>query len=223
MSAVTSILATTTPATSTRLTTRDRVFTELNLTDSDGKTGARIDGLIDEASQTIVSYLRRPLAKATFTETFYMRQLIGSGFGAPIIEVLQLQQWPITTLTSITEDGTALTASDYLSDPDRGHIRRLDSSGVLSYWSAFQVVVVYVAGFVLPEMGTGASTLPYDIERACVEIVKASWFKRTRDPLVRSEEIYRVIRKDYQTAGPGDSGIPDAAADLLNPYRRMYA
>jgi hypothetical protein len=63
--------------------------------------------------------------------------------------------------------------------------------------------------------------LPEDLERACLETVKARWFARLRDPLVKGEQIQGIASADYLApfTGAGDPGLPPSVVGLLQRYR----
>ena len=80
-------------------------------------------------------------------------------------------------------------------------------------------MVDYRAGYVLP--GEPDRTLPDDIERAAIMLVKAAWFARTRDPLIRSEDVSGVTNTTYWVGGFGNGGsLPPDVEGLLSKHRQ---
>ena len=64
--------------------------------------------------------------------------------------------------------------------------------------------------------------LPEDLERACLETVKARWFARVRDPLAKGEQVQGIASADYcvPSTGDGDPGLPPSVVGLLQRYRQ---
>lgn len=183
-------------AAATDLTILATVKTELNISGSGDDTF--LNTLIDQASAFIRKYTGRIFERQTLTET-----LPGTGFVD-----LYPTRTPIVSITSITLNGTLLSSDEYtLNDADMGQIIRHDdadvpsavvwpfssrpSSGLSQHiqWGSFanNISIVYVAGFLLP--GEDNRTLPEDLERACIELVKMFFEKRSSDPSVRFEKI----------------------------------
>lgn len=57
--------------------------------------------------------------------------------------------------------------------------------------------------------------LPATIEQAAIELVKAAWFARLRDPLLRSENAQGIYSASWNL---GDPNLPPAVQSLLDPY-----
>lgn len=202
-----SIVTVTSAATNRRLTTLARVKSELAIT-GNGDNEA-LETKIDEASEAIESYLGRRLARETVSEVFRLHCSV---------LWLQLDRWPVTTLTSITEDTTVLTVStDYEVDFDAGRVRRI-CSGYATWWTAYpSTTVVYVAGYVLPG-DAGTRTLPYDIEAAAVKLVTGSWLAKTRDPMVKRQDHFGVGYEEYWV-NIDAANLPAEVRALLDPHR----
>lgn len=93
--------------------------------------------LIAAAQALIEGEIGRKIESAAYTET-----LDGPG------DTLFLSNWPVTAITSVEEDGTALTASDYLFSA-AGQLLRV-SSGYRAKWTIRKpqsVEVAYTAGY----------------------------------------------------------------------------
>ena len=75
-----------------------------------------------------------------------------------------------------------------------------------------------IAGYLLP--GDPQRDLPEDLERACLETVKARWFARLRDPLVKGEQVQGIASADYwvPATGAGDPGLPLGVIGLLQRF-----
>ena len=133
--------------------------------------------------------------------------------------MLHLARWPNVALASIGEDGVTLAADDWELDAATGELWRLDGADRRVAWPAAKIVVAYAAGYLLP--GDPQRDLPEDLERACLETVKARWFARLRDPLVKSEQVQGITSADYwvPSTGDGDPGLPPSVVGLLQRYR----
>lgn len=208
-----SILTVTAAASSFNLTTVPMIKTELGITASGPNTW--VDAKLPRASAAIASYCRRTLAKQTYSELF---RLDGA------IERIILSEYPVITLTSVTEDGVVLAATDYELDTDTGVLYRL-CSDYRTCWTACKITVVYIAGFVLPGTASPAvRTLPQDLEDAALRLIKAEYNARQRDPMLKSQDIPGVIAETYWVGAPSDdsAAMPPEVTALLNPHRRPF-
>jgi hypothetical protein len=207
---------TVTDAASVEMTTLATAREELLLTDAaQDETLARY---IRQASGDIVRYCNRDLAQATVTDRFRPpRHRVTYGGVVQRVELLLLSRPPVTAVASVVEDGTTLTTADWELDEDSGRLWRLDSDGNRASWAPAPIAVTYTGGYV---MVTG---LPDELERACLDLVKARWFARGRDPALRSESVAGVGDFAYQIGMPGGGtgGIPDTVAAVLDNYRRV--
>ncbi len=196
------------PATSTRLTTLASAKAELQVTDS--ADDAYLEMLIDQASDAVRSWCQRTFAAETVRETLYL---------SACTTALMLVRWPITTVVSVEINGEAEDPAN-IEIEGAGFLRRL-ADGRLVSWPAGRIVVEYQAGYVLP--GEDNRTLPNDVERAALMIVRSTWFARDRDPMLRStsEDIPGVLSREsaYQVATSG--ALPSDVEALLTNYRQV--
>ncbi len=197
-----------TPADSIDLTTLATVKSELDITTGEHDTD--LQRLITQASRAAATYCNRVFAKEAVTDHFRLQNECRS------TDKLMLSRFPVdddATIT-VTEDGTALTASDYELDPATGFLWRLSSDERTS-WARAKVTVAYSAGYEL------LAELPEDVERAAVIMVKQAWFSKAQDPSAKAEEVPGVYRIERWVGSvPGDNGaLPAEAEALLNPYR----
>jgi hypothetical protein len=104
-------------------------------------------------------------------------------------------------------------------DASSGELWRLDGADHRVAWPAAKIVVAYAAGYRLP--GDPQRDLPEDLERACLETVKARWFARLRDPLAKSEQVQGAASANYwvPSTGTDDPGLPPSVVGLLQRYR----
>lgn len=122
-----------------------------------------IELLINGVSQQFSTYAGRSFISATYTS------LKLTADGTPY---LYLPNWPVTTLTSVIEDGTTLTLdTDFYADLDTGLLTKASwswpwSSGTAEWTTEpHGVVVTYTAGYVQ------ATTLPADLKLAALKEV----------------------------------------------------
>ncbi len=87
--------------------------------------------------------------------------------------IIQVDRWPIITLTSVVESGTTLTTgTDYLGYLTDGYIRRTSGGRISRPWrnDLQGIVVTYDGGYQVAEVGDGA-TLPDDLKAILSRIV----------------------------------------------------
>lgn len=197
-----------TPATDLKLTTVAAVKAELGI--SDDAQDQRIGDLIDQYSAAIVGWCGRPFALETVRETLFERVRTNG---------LMLARWPVVSVASVTANGTTLDPADYLADTQTGILYRRSATFCGHFWPAGEAVVTYVSGYNLP--GVAERTLPHDVERAAIMLVKAAHFAGARDPTLRSEQTDGVATFTYYAAsGAGADAMPLEVAGLLAGYRR---
>lgn len=192
------------------LTTLDAVKAELSIAGTDDDTA--ITALIAQSSAAIESYCNRQFGTRDVTDTFRNRARR---------EAVVLSAIPVTAITTVTESGTALEATDYeLESAKSGLLLRLDGSDNLSSWAARKITVEYTAGYVLP--GTEGSTLPEDIERACIDLCVRGYHGAGRDVSLKSEEVPGVIKQAWETSAATSAGaLPADVLSRLDHYRQI--
>lgn len=147
-----SFIETTVGPASKRIIDLAAVKTELGITDS--ASDAKLTRLIDAATAAFAGAygLQREFWRRTVEES-----VVGRGG-----ELLFVENWPVESVTSITEAGTTVTASEYSIEGwrrdriyrDNGWAR--DSQGGFAYFTStgneeFDTVATYVGGWVMPE------------------------------------------------------------------------
>lgn len=193
-----------TPAASTSLVSPAAVLDELGL------GGPQSDRLIARASAAVESYLGRPLGRETVEETFRLARQVPE---------VTLSRWPVVEVTSITENGVSIAADAFELDRDAGVIRRLYDNRYYC-WPAFNIIVVYIAGYELPapwQASGGPSDLPGDVQHAVVELVRRWAAEGDRDPGIRSVAVEGSMTAAWHQ--PSSDGIPSDLASLLDRYR----
>ena len=187
-------LTVTSPAATRDLTTCVEVKRELGL-DDDGEDGF-LAALIAQASSAIEAECRRRFARESVRET-----AIGRGRS-----LLMLTLTPVVAVESVRVDGID-TAEWQILSADAGLLHRRDG------WKKGPIEIAYTGGFALP--GDPDRTLPAAIERACIETVKAWFAGCDRDPSLNDESA-----GGYRASYVPMRGLPEAARDLLMPWRR---
>jgi hypothetical protein len=190
------MLSVTAPAASQDLTDLTTVKTELQISGTDHDTF--LTSLITEASRAIMAACGQTLGAETVQQT-------ERNVCAPLL----LARGPADTvsITSVVEDGTTLAATDYELDGFR--LYRLSSDKRVA-WSADKVVVTYTRGYSLP------ASVPVEVERVAIEMIKASYYARARDPGIRSENVQDVYSASYVDAIRSGRVPPDLLPALRN-------
>jgi hypothetical protein len=177
------------------------------------KTGARdfeLRGFIRQASSIAAKHCKRVFAKETVTETL---RCVRKPFVA-------LQRYPVSSIISVTADGSILASSSYEVDSDRGMLYQLSGKARIS-WCYEELIINYVGGY---DLLKGANPLPDDVEKAALELVKAMYHASSRDPAVKSEEIPGVMSKTYYVGELSPDGpLPPLMVQYLEQYVRHDA
>lgn len=125
------------------------------------------------------------------------------------LESFSLSRGPVVEITSLTEDGAELSASDY--ELDGRTVYRIVASH-RHFWSfrphfaASAIVVHYDAGY---------DTVPADLKFAALKMVKEQISIGDRDPTLKSLRIEGVSERQWWVNPPTDSLIPADIYDLL--------
>lgn len=134
------------------------------------------------------------------------------------MQPLQVTRWPMLAEPTVTEvdvdtNTVLVEGTDYLVKYEVGQLIRLDVHGRPKQWRSLPVTVAYQAGY---------ATIPADVQDAAVRLINISWYGRTRDRMLRSENIPNVREVAYWFAsGPGAStgDMPPDVAAILERYR----
>ena len=200
-----SIVTVTTASDTFDLTTAATIKEELNI--SGKESDSIIRRYIRSESDRIATFCNRVFALETVSEVLRFERRQTS---------IMLDRIPVTTLTSITEDVTLLDPTLYELDSASGLVYRLsdDLNGERTQWAVEKITAVYSGGYQL------LGTLPPAIEEACISLVKARWFARLRDPMLKVRDVDQVVRQEFWVGGVED-GLPDEVKATLMPYRRI--
>ena len=203
-----------------RLTTATKVQTMLGIGTTDTTL---IEQLIDFVSANAVRYcgLARPVS-GTNVPTFgsetvratFMQSLEWRG-----TRLILPWRTPITSISSVTEDGITLTVNTDYKLVEGNMLERFLNDAP-TYWSTAKVIVNYVAGWSLPD------GVPAEIEGAVIEQVKYQYLSRDRDQSLRSENVPDVYAATYSVPG-GDAisknGLMTALENALSAFKDWSA
>lgn len=202
-----------TPATSRALATLDRIKLELGICDTSSDLFLREK--IDDVSAVIEAYLGYRLGRETVRETFRA----DAGDRGRAVELI-LSRCPVGNVTAIMIDGTAVDSESWQVDGETGEIFRVSDAGSLLPWYiGFNATVTYTTGFLLP--GQPNADLNPAIEGAALSLMKAVWFARGRDPMMKSEEVDGIGARSYWVGGIGQQQLPPEVTAMLDPFRRV--
>lgn len=216
-----SILTVTTPAAGGALaydlTTLAAVRADLGISVSDTSQDANIAVWISAASAAIAGYCNRIFQSETVKEVFRLPFPIGYPTSSRR-ENLLLRRVPSASIVSLIENGTTLDPTSYELDPDVGSVRRLCNDFPV-FWCWGKIEVNYIGGY---------TTIPKDVARACVTLVKNLYFSAASDPNIKAESVQNVSDIDYfnldsgAESDPALSALPASVRLTLNRYRLHY-
>lgn len=195
------MLTVTSSAESFDLTTVETMRRELGILDQ--SDDPKLKALIEQASGIIAAHCNRVFAKETVVETIRLDR--------PQEDMI-LSRFPVVEIASIVEGSDTLEASDYEVSTRNGIVTRLTGDRPC-WWPACKLVVTYSAGFAL------LGDLPFGVERACIQLVKAYYMGADRDPMVRSESVEALSSATYFGAG----NMPPEVVGLLQSHRNYRA
>lgn len=145
---------------------------------------------INRASSVIESYCDRKFKLRTHTETHYLDEAS---------ETLLVKQFPITEITSIKDDGIALTVDELAACENREVYIKLDQE------RSGKIEVTYKAGY---------DPIPADLEQACIMLVYY-YYK------VDIANFSTVFAESGAVFRP--SRMPPHVSFLVDRYRRINA
>lgn len=135
----------------------DEAMTAISMTGPGAQHGEQVSLFVSAVSE-LLDDLCGPIVIRTVTETIYT-----SGTSA------RLSQWPIDSITEITEAGTAVTASEAGGYVAQNGLLVRHSSGLPTYWDG-TIVATYEAG----RFATTA-TVAAKFKLAAQEIIAREW------------------------------------------------
>lgn len=130
-------------------------------------------------SELIDMYLGRVMVQAEFTQTAYKVRT----------QYLQLRNYPVSVLTSITIDDEVKDVSDYHLNPDTGEVYGDFVSGDIN-------VLVYTGGY---------STLPAVVQEVYLSVIEDRYedYKGLNDADIKDVTLFDFAKVSYDTANSG--------------------
>lgn len=142
-----------------------------------------VDFIVKAVGDSVERFCRRRFTKQTYTAEKYT--------GGKLQKVIYFNHWPVTVVTTVTikENDVTTTITEGTNDTQYQKVRNVDQDVVALYredgWEsdALGVSLTYDAGYVLP--GVTGRDLPFDLERAAVELVAGAYQSRGRSGVSR--------------------------------------
>jgi len=205
-----------TPIEGNNMTTIDLVSKALNLTNDELLENKQyIDLLIKGASNYIEQYTGR-----VYNYSDVIEKLPGNGQLNIYVSVR-----PIKELVEIKIFDTVIDPSLYeIDNPNTGSIYKetvwVDYTKYHGYiekqpaMSKHAYTITYKAGYYMP--GSNQRDFPYDLEIACIELVKHLYHSKDRNYLV-SREVIGDAQRTFATIG--SVGVPDMVTEILDKWK----
>ena len=195
------------------LTTVAALETELGITPASETTYC--ETLINRASQAIERYCNR-----IFYQTAGIVELV-PGYGG---NRLIVSRAPVTALTAVAFNGSALTLADFeIHEAEAGVIRCVKPL----LWST--VVLPNIERDAYPgeerklysvTYTGGYATIPVDVEEACLIAAVDRYRRRGQAASVKSERLLSYSVAYHDDEASIESGLPPSARGLLAPFVR---
>lgn len=192
------VTSTALPIAQQRLASVDALKALMALED-DGSEDDLIESLLDRATADMVAHCKLATASDGRAATFARETCRATWFAGECRDHNLLLPWrvPVTTISSVVENGVALTAGTDFQLFSAATLVRLANDAPRA-WSGGKIVVTFIAGWELP---AGA---PSSVTAAALEQTKYSYAGRDRDPALRSEGVPDVYTASWSVPG-GDS------------------
>jgi len=161
-----------------------------------------LNAMISEISKLFQSFVGCDI----LTDTYSSIKVNGSGRS-----VLDLPNWPITAVSSITEEDIALIeGTDFEISVNRDYLIRLDGLGGESKWAKGikNITVSYTAGF---------SGTPGDLKLACKKQIGHEWKQQSNKEWGETSRSF----PDGSVAFTPTSELLDSVKAILKRYRRI--
>ncbi len=215
-------------------------YVKLTYVTPTGETAASIEAFLPVAANNLIS-IAAPGPDFYQVATGYNVYIGTTTFGETLQNAIPIpieEAWTLPT-SGLTTTGAALPpyilavenfpltpqplaeGIDFLSDynsegnPEfsKGWLTRLFQIDQMPRrWNALPIWIEYQAGY---------EEIPDDLSDAAMQLIKARWFARTRDPGLRSENISGGYEAQYWFgSGPGSEGdLPPNIMAMLDRYR----
>jgi hypothetical protein len=193
------------PLSSAALTTLDVARAHLNVPNSDTSQNARIELLINAATQRIETITDRQLKERSHVEYRNGRRS----------NILLLRQWPVTSVHQVYVDQSNQFAETSLLDPSAYRISD-EGNGVILLNQYFEqgyynIKLVYTAGF----NSTYHAGKLAELELACLWLVE--WYYRHRE----RGDMGRVSKSKGDESVGILAAMPPMIKEILDDYKRM--
>lgn len=183
---------------------------------SDDTQDVRLESLLLDASDQVLTFIRRPILRAEWRDTLTLgpdEQRTG----------LLVCCRPLQAITAFSVNGSPWSVDAVAAlnlAPDSGVIYPPDGWGTL--WRCGRYVVTYQAGWTAPTIGDDGKPVLGDLPRAIQQATRlaaaALYHSGGRDPLLRSESEQGVGSSSWASPAAGSGGLPQAAADALRSF-----
>ena len=209
------VVVPTTTAASRRLTTAANVRSIIGSPTGDD---TKIETIIDRVSAAAAKYCQLARDAAGAEPTFGSETVRATWYRTNEERSQHLLlPWraPITSITSMVENGVTLTAGTHYKLFGGARMLRL-SDDAPRCWPCSKIVATYVGGWTLP------ADVPPDLEDKVIEQVKATYLGGDRDPNIKSETVDQVYSATYDVPvgdGVGGSGFLESFQTALGPYK----
>ena len=180
----------------TAATTLENCKKYLNIASSDTSKDELLELLIDAATNAAEEYLGRYIVARQISQEPYDCTNLKSKY-------LQLKQYPVTTLTTVLEDGETLDISALTLDTSNGIIKRP------VFWKG-AVLVTYTAG-----IASTTANVPINLQLAIWQWV--SCLLNTQG----AQGIDSETLGDYSVNYLEENPIPPVVISLLEGYKRI--
>lgn len=181
-----------------------------------------LESYIDEVSAKLAQYCGLASNAGGTPPTFASEALRATWFntsGSRDTRLLLPWRVPVTTITSVIEEGVTLVADTEYRILPGAMLLRLSSDTPIE-WSTGKIVVLYTAGWA----ATLSTNAPADIQSAVAEQVKYRAWSTDRDPALRSESEPDVYTGAWSVPGGdsiGRSGFLLQVEAAFAPYRNI--
>jgi hypothetical protein len=201
-----------------------------------GISVATYDDKIKRYINTATGQIERYCGRSFYRVTDQVETKPGYGFTD-----MRLNRCPINSIASIKYDGSAIQASTYsVSDPDAGIVKKDGGWMWTAYYQRGIVYsplpgtekdlyeITYDGGWYTPHQEDldplDVRALPYDLENACIDLVRYWWYSKQRDPSIGTERLLSwnvSYISGSSGAAAGKHGLPMNVVATLNLYRRI--
>ncbi|MAF25371.1 hypothetical protein CL634_07330 [bacterium] len=206
-----------TAAAHTEMTLLEVVKSELEI------TGSSNDGMLTEYIQQASDYIR------TYTGRYFAKETVEETFQSRGGRKLMVSRYPLVSISFIEFSGTSVGATTYEIDNSTAGIIWREAGFTHTILSDEFITlqptkdgrrdwkVRYVAGYNMPGTTGVDRDFPYDLERACVDLVKNWFLTKTADPMIQRQQTGDASETRFATS----RGVPPGVLNTLNNWRKL--